>query len=123
MPSPSDPTNLVPNLQAIASASNVVKARLAYDSNTARFSVQPNTFGTSIARTFSSDSVTSEASFGAPIRQIFASAHAQVGTNGVTPDLVTQALNGLKNLRNTYPSDEIEKRGALERVIEDVPWL
>jgi len=110
MPSPGDPNNLQPNLTTLAQLGNKPGSKLSYDKNRGRFSIQePGFFSQSLPRTILKESVTSEEDFGAPIRELFAAAHAENHD-------VTQALNGLMALRQSYTG---EKLRVLNAVIED----
>src|SRR5208282_5582212 len=110
MPSPGDSNNLQPNLTTLTQlASKPSGSKLSYDKDRGRFSIQEKGFRQTLARTFSSDSVAKEEYFGEPMRELFAAAHSE-GHD------VTQALNGLRALRNSYTG---EKLATLNAVIED----
>jgi hypothetical protein len=120
MPSAGDRDNLRPNLQTVAGLTGKIGAKLSYNKATGRFSIQEAGKLQSLARTFSrgQDSIENEEYFGAPIRELFAAAHAQ-------REDVDRALEGLKSLRDSYPvsfpasSTAAKKRGILEDLIED----
>lgn len=113
MPSPDHPNNLSPNLDTLANLVNKKGSKLSYDKTSGRFSIQePGVFNQSLARTFSSDSVKSEEYFGAPIRALFAAAYANIDLRHA----FTEAVEGLKALRNSYTG---EKLAILNAVIAD----
>jgi Yersinia/Haemophilus virulence surface antigen len=114
MPSAGHSDNLGPNLETVAGLNGKIGAKLSYNKETGRFSIQEAGKLQSLARTFSRDSIEEEEYFGAPIRELFAAARAQ----GLE---VSRALGGLKSLRNSYPASfpAGEKRRILDAVIED----
>jgi hypothetical protein len=119
MPSPGDPANLKDNLEEIAALpQSGADAKLDYDSTTKRFSVQKGDLLQGLRRTFSGNSVTNEAMFGEPIRELFASAHRVARQNQEIQNLLLKALSGLAFLRKTYASDA-SKLQSLNRVIVD----
>jgi hypothetical protein len=115
MPSAGDSTNLGPNLRTLAQLRNKPGAKLSYDTNRGRFSIQEAGIRQSLARTLSSNSVKNEEYFGRPIRELFAAAHTELDGEDVD---VTDALEGLRALRNSYRGEE-EKLEVLDAVIED----
>jgi hypothetical protein len=120
MPSAGDTANLRPNLRTLAQLRDKRGAKLSYDRNGGLFSIQEKGKWQSIARTFSRDSVTSEENFGAPMRELFAAAHAQIGVGAdpITQAEITLALDGLKALRASYFGD-YDKLTTLDSVIAD----
>jgi hypothetical protein len=87
MPAPDDLANLNYNLDTLARLSDSPEgSKLSFDRGAGRFSIQKPGTRQSLARTLSYDSVTSEESFGRPIRAIFA-APTPTGTKvpGSTP--------------------------------------
>jgi len=100
MPSAGDSNNLRPNLRTLAQLRTKLGAKLSYDKNRGRFSIQEAGIRQSLTRTFSSDSVKSEEYFEKPIRELFAAAHAERADRDDDDDF-TDALAGLKSLRKS----------------------
>jgi hypothetical protein len=114
MPAPYDPLNLFINLDTFARLSDSpAGSKLSFDRGTGRFSIQKPGALQSVARTLSHDTVTSEGSFGGPIRAVFATAYPQRHLIGARIDA---ALGGLRTLQQSYTGD---KRAALDAVISD----
>jgi Yersinia/Haemophilus virulence surface antigen len=112
MPSSDDCENVKANLDTISKL-KTNGSKLSYDKVSGRFSIQEPGIKQSIARTFSPNSVSSEEYFGAPIRELFAAAHAEKMD-------VAQALEGLKALRRSYVGEkERDKLAKLDAVIKD----
>jgi hypothetical protein len=119
MPSPGDPAHLKANLKEIAALpGRGTGAKLDYDPKTMRFSVREGELLQGLWRAISGDSVTNESTFGGPIREVFAAAHARAGQDAEIQSLQIQALNGLEFLRKTYAGNA-EKLQVLNRVIVD----
>lgn len=114
MPSAADPINLDPNLATFARLEHSPQgSKLSFDNGAGRFSIQEPGVMQSLTRTFSRDTVTSEAFFGQPIRTVFAAAYPDRNTDG---GKFASALRGLKALQASYTGD---KRAALDAVISD----
>jgi hypothetical protein len=121
MPSSGDPNNLQPNLTRLGQLVGQVGSKLSYDKKTGRFSIQRAGNIQSITRTIWKESVSNEADFGGPIRELFAAAHAAVydrSNPAINQGLINNALDGLKALRNSYAGDQ-NKLAILNAVIED----
>jgi hypothetical protein len=119
MPTAGDGDNLKHNLDVLASLEMAqTGTKLSYDGTTGRFSVQAPGLMQTLARTFSSDSVTSREYFSAPMTALFAAALARIGT-GASREQFEAAFRGLKRLQLTYASQP-DKLQALERVISAI---
>jgi hypothetical protein len=76
--------------------------KLAYDSSTGLFVVQDGGLITALKRTYAGDqSVTNDAAFARPIRDIF----LEAVLSGEQAAELEKALNGLRKLRNTYKGE------------------
>jgi hypothetical protein len=93
------------------------KFKLAYNGQTGLFETQSDNVLTSMSRTFSrtTQSVTSEANFATPVREVFMEA---VLSNTAPPEL-NEALEGLRKLRDTY-NNEPDKLRVLGKLLADL---
>ena len=124
MPSPGDSNNLKFNLTTLAQLNyKQTGSKLSYDKITGRFSIQEPGINQTLARTFSPNSVASEEFFGAPIRELFAAAHVEIGKQEgalVKKNEFDKAVDGLKALCDSYGKEnQKDKLAILNAVIED----
>jgi hypothetical protein len=114
MSAPDDPANLNNNLYTLSRlAGSPDGSKLSFDRGTGRFSIQRPDGLQSVARSLSHDTVTSDESFGRPIRAVFAAAYPDRYRVGA---MFNAALDGLKSLRRSYTGDKL---AALNAVISD----
>src|SRR4029077_13794732 len=120
MPSAGDLSNLWFNLVVLGQVGDKPGNKLSYKPDAGRFSIDeesriPGIQG--LTRTLWNDSVKTEKYFGEPIRELFAAAHGEIG-GAIQPQDITNALNGLRALRNSY-TGQMQKLAILDAVIQD----
>jgi hypothetical protein len=104
MPSAWEGTSLTHNLGVLAMlAMRPVGTKLKFNSSSGKFDIDERS---SISRTFSWDSVTSESHFAIPMGGLLRTAQAQIGTASVSQRAFDDALAGLAKLRRTYEGSE-----------------
>jgi hypothetical protein len=123
MPGAGDPQNVVANLKTLASlASRTEGAKLSYDTQSGRFSVQGVGLKQSVVRTFTKESVLDETRFRRPILELFqAVANPLPGEDN--EELIFAARDGLVRLASTYSGDP-QKKAVVDRVIAEIKrWI
>jgi len=112
--------NVLANLDVLATLSRSPPGtKLSYDNGRQTFKVQLPGVGTSLARTFSRQSVESDEYFAQPIMQLF----QQAKREDAAPEKVLSAYHGLEKLRESYAGDKDAKFAAIQKVLSEIKTL